>query len=118
MSALSLDDLVANAGERQDHPDPGSAGLDGVLRALRALAPGPCRTRAAPTCCTWLCSAVVGEVRHGGPTGPPAEPDPEFDEVLVRRLAQRYLRVVTDHVREQLLPGPMRTAAMMADRAA
>jgi hypothetical protein len=104
------------AGEWQDHPDPGSTGLDGTLRALRALGAGPCRTPGTPTCCTWLCSAVVGEVRAAGPSGPGAvstadvglpgngEPDPEFDEVLVRRLAQRYLRVVADHAAGRPVP--------------
>jgi hypothetical protein len=122
------------AGGRQDHPDPGSAGLDGVLRALRALGAGPCRTPGAPTCCTWLCSVVVGEVRTAGPSGTgavassgagqpgDAEPDPEFDEVLVRRLAQRYLRVVADHaagrpvpeVWDLLLAPPPASAARLA----
>jgi hypothetical protein len=88
-------------GERQDHPGRAAAGLDGVLRALRAVGFGPCRTAGAASCGAWLCSAVVGEVRDGGTVryGDPefdSEPDPEFDEVVVRRLAHRHLRVVAD----------------------
>jgi uncharacterized protein DUF5995 len=93
--------VATNAtGERYDRWD-GGGGLDGVLRALRAPAP---LGRTGPPCCTWVCSTVVGDVRdrglhagaaHAGGAGV-EEPDPEFEAVLVRRLAQRYLGVVAD----------------------
>jgi Family of unknown function (DUF5995) len=84
-------------GERHDRGD-GGGGLDGVLRALRAPAPGG---HTGPPCCTWVCSTVVGDVRDRGlHTGAALlgdeEPDPEFEAVLVRRLAHRYLGVVAD----------------------
>jgi hypothetical protein len=95
--------VATNAtGERQDRPDPGASGLDGVLRALRALRPGACGASGAPLCCTWVCTAVVGEVRDrasdaGGPVvAGDLELDAEFAAVLVRRFADRYLRVVAD----------------------
>jgi Family of unknown function (DUF5995) len=98
-------------GERQNPPDGDGAGLDSVLHALRAL----CPSVSAPSCCTWVCSAVVGDVRRrrrGAPgglagAGPDLDgsalefsdlefPDLEFEAVLVRRLAHRYLKVVAD----------------------
>jgi len=98
-------------GERQNPPDGDGAELDSVLHALRAL----CPSVTAPSCCTWVCSAVVGDVRRrrrGAPGGlagagpdldgsvlefPDLEfPDLEFEAVLVRRLAHRYLKVVAD----------------------
>jgi uncharacterized protein DUF5995 len=96
-------------GERQ-HPDPDSAGLDAALHALRALCPSMC----APSCCTWVCSTAVGDVRRrrrGAPGAGGVGPDPagahpevtalefpdlEFEAVVVRRLAHRYLKVVAD----------------------
>ena len=99
-------------GERHDPADPDGNGLDGVLHALRALCPSVC----APSCCTWACSTVVGDVRRRrgaalvdvavlelpDPELPDLEfpdlefPDLEFEAVLVRRLAHRYLKVVAD----------------------
>ncbi len=67
----------------------GGGGLEGVLEALGALHPG---AGGAPAGWTWACRAVVGDV-HGRP---PGEPGLEFETVLVRRLAHRYLTVVTD----------------------
>jgi len=100
--------------ERRHHPGRGAAGLDGVLRALRAPGPGPCRTSGAASCGTWLCSAVVTDVRDGGSRGavvsaegepdPEFDPDPEFEAVLVRRLAHRYLRVVADRAAGRPVP--------------
>ena len=85
-------------GELPDSPGRGVSGLDGALRALRAVGPGPCRTSGAASCGTWLCGAVVGEVRDGGTRRyDDPEFDPEFDEIVVRRLAHSYLRVVADH---------------------
>jgi hypothetical protein len=93
--------------ERQADPGAAVSGLDGVLRALQAVGAGPCRTSGAVpsgpgSCGTWLCGAAVAEVRDGrglrlGDLGSDPGPDPEFDEVVVRRLAHRHLRVVADH---------------------
>lgn len=94
--------------ERRNHPGRGAAGLDGVLRALRTPDLGACRTSGAASCGTWLCSAVVTDVRDGGARGAvvsgEGEPDPEFEQVLVRRLAHRYLRVVADRVAGRPVP--------------
>lgn len=75
--------VATDVGGREGHR-PG--GLDGALDALRTLgAP-------APACCTWACCAVVGAVRdRRGAAG--GTDDAEFEAVLVRRFADRYLRV-------------------------
>jgi hypothetical protein len=78
--------------ERYDRP--GGSGLEGVLRALTALHPAVLAGPGAPSSCTWVCRVVVGHVQER--RGCAGEPDLEFEAVLVRRLADRYLRVVAD----------------------
>jgi hypothetical protein len=73
----------------RERPDRRGSGLEGVLEALGALDTG---AGGAPACWTGVCRAVVGDV-HGRS---PGEPDLEFETVLVRRLAHRYLAVVAD----------------------
>jgi hypothetical protein len=65
-----------------------------VLRALTALHPAVLAGPDAPSSCTWVCRVVVGHVHER--RGSAAEPDLEFEAVLVRRLAARYLKVVAD----------------------
>jgi Family of unknown function (DUF5995) len=107
--------VATNApGERQDRPDRGSSGLDAVLRALRAQCRRGCAAPGATLCCTWVCWAVVGEVRGRGLVPGPddeasalvdlPEPDAEFEAVLVRRFADRYLRVVADRAEGRPVP--------------
>ncbi len=76
------------------HDRPGGGGLEGVLRALTALHPAVLAGPDAPSSCTWVCRVVVGHVHER--RGSAAEPDLEFEAVLVRRLAARYLKVVAD----------------------
>ncbi len=81
--------VVTNA--VRERPDRGSGGLEGMLEALGALRHG---AHGTPACWAWAwaCRTVVGDV-HGRC---PGEPDLEFETVLVRRLAHRYLAVVDD----------------------
>lgn len=73
-------------------------GLEGVLRALAALHPAVCAGPGVPpTCCTWACRTVV--TRVDGRT-----PDREFEAVLARRLADRYLKVVADAAARRPVP--------------
>lgn len=76
------------------HDHPGESGLEGVLRALAALHPAVLAGPGVPSSCTWVCRVVVGHVheRRRGTAGP----ELEFEAVLVRRLANRYLKVVAD----------------------
>ncbi len=76
------------------HDRPGGSGLEGVLRALTALQPGVLAGPRVPSSCTWVCRVVVGHVHER--RRDTAEPGLEFEAVLVRRLADRYLRVVAD----------------------
>jgi Family of unknown function (DUF5995) len=86
--------VPTNVGQPQDGLVADVGGLEGVLRALSDLHPGGSGLR-APLCCTWMCCAAVGAVRAGA-AAPGSSGDLEFEAVLVRRLAERYLRAVAD----------------------
>jgi hypothetical protein len=84
------------AGEPHDGPPQAGTGLEGVLHAVQALRPGGSGAPRAPACCTWLCEAVVSDVHERGLAAPGVDPGLEFETVLVRRLAHRYLKVIAD----------------------
>jgi Family of unknown function (DUF5995) len=123
--------VTANVGaQRRNGAGPGRHGLDGVLRALAAVHPDEGGAPTVLWCGAWMCRAVVGEVRarNADVVAADAGRDAEFEEVLVRRLAERHLRTVADHaagapvplVWELLLdasPAPPPRLALAAGRA-